>query len=140
MKVYRPKISAFFASELVVVIVFAALFFAARYYVSVLPVAYGVVRLVLAAAYCALAFIYLPILFARTKCVVEDGRITSCFGAFINNEVVVEKSDIQYITLVKTPLSKITGLNFLLLNAFGGRVIIYFLSYKQASEIYREII
>lgn len=140
MKIYRPKFSAFLTAELAVMLVAAILLTAVKYYVAVLPVAYEVVRTVLFIVTAFFSAVYLPLLFLRTKCVVENGAVTSYFGAFFNNEVLVEKEDVQYITLVKTPLSKLTGMNFLLLNAFGGRVIIYFLSYEQASEIYRQII
>lgn len=48
-------------------------------------------------------------------------------------------SAVQYTTTVRTPFSKITGLNFLIFNAMGGKIIWLFLSRKDLDEILKLI-
>jgi hypothetical protein len=44
-------------------------------------------------------------------------------------------SAIKSVTTIITPLGSITGLNFVVLNALGARLLIHFMSRRDAMEI-----
>lgn len=135
MKIYRPKASAFFTLEIILLLIWILFSLAVHYYIGIIPIARNVVLLTLGVVFAFIMLIYLPLLFKRTCCYIEDDIIVSKFGAFFNTKTYMNKSSLIYISIVKTPLSRFTGINFLILNAFGTRAVVYFLTIKEQNEI-----
>lgn len=54
---------------------------------------------------------------------------------FSVNYILMPTSAIKSVTTIITPLGSITGLNFVVLNALGARLLIPFMSRRDAMEI-----
>lgn len=82
-----------------------------------------------------LNFILLPIYFYKTSCTVGENYVSKKGGIIFTSKQYMKKSSVQYITVIKTPLSKFTAGNFLIIHALGGGIILYFLSDNDTEEI-----
>ncbi len=82
-------------------------------------------------------FIYLPLYFSSLKYIVTDTEIIRTGGVFIKVHQSVLFSSIQYVAVIKTFLSRYTGLNFIIFFVFGGRFRLMFLSRNDTDEILR---
>lgn len=112
---------------------------AAYFFLSFIPIImWSVIALFLSVSFFASA-IYLPLYFSKTKYYVSSGRIIKKSGAFFETKQVMSFKAIQYSTVMSAPFSKKTGFNFAILNAFGGRMIIAFMRFKDLDEIMMEI-
>ncbi len=115
-------------------IVTAALLAAAKIYIPVdmvviiLGIFLGVVDILI-------MFIYLPLLFSSLKYEVSDNELTCISGVFIKSYQSVQFSAVQYTTVIFTPLSQYTGLNFLILFVYGGQLRLLFLKQQDALDI-----
>lgn len=94
---------------------------------------------VLITAYVVFLFIILPMWYRSVCFVVSTDEIIIRSGAIFSNTTYVKISSIQYTATVKCPLSKYTSFNFLLINAYGGRLIMMFLSSSDLEKINRKI-
>lgn len=79
--------------------------------------------------------IYLPILYNSINYFIGKNDISSVSGVFFKTKRYMKMTSIQYVTKITTPLSKYTGLNFLVISAHGGRILFTFLSKSDAEEI-----
>ena len=66
--------------------------------------------------------IYLPIFFRNAYYYVSSKEITKHSGFWFRRTQVMRMSAVQYTTAVLTPFSGFTGLNFLILNGYGGTI------------------
>lgn len=80
-------------------------------------------------------FIFLPIYFKSSRYMVGAKEIKKQAGMLFFTKQYIKLESIQYVSSVIFPLSQFTGLNFVTINAFGGRVIFMFLSRNDALEI-----
>ena len=71
------------------------------------------------------------------SCVPE--YITKKSGVFFKVEQTVKFSSIQYLNIITSPFSKITGLNFIILNVYGGKMLLLFLRHSDSREILKYI-
>lgn len=85
----------------------------------------------------AVIFVYIPLYFATLKYTATDTEIIRTSGVFIKFHQSVHYSSIQYATVIKTFLSRYTGLNFMIFFVFGGRFRLMFLSRDDIDEILR---
>jgi len=79
---------------------------------------------------------YLPMYFTSAGYYINSDKIVKKTGVFIKVNQCMRVESVQYITSVTTPFSKLTGFNFIILNAFGGKLILAFLSKKDMQEIH----
>lgn len=79
--------------------------------------------------------IYLPILYNSINYFIGKNDISSVSGVFFKTKRYMKMTSIQYVTKITTPLSKYTGLNFLVISAHGGRMVFTFLSKSDVEEI-----
>lgn len=88
---------------------------------------------------CGLAFfvdfILLPLYFAKCSFTIGQNGATKHGGIFFTTASHVKKSSVQYVTVVKTPLSKLTAMNFIIIHVLGGIVILNFVSSDDVDEI-----
>ena len=74
------------------------------------------------------AIIYLPIYFKNLNYYVSNDRIIKESGFYFKKKQIIRIDKIQFTTSVSTPFSKLTGLNFIVLYAYGGMMTVMFLS------------
>lgn len=94
---------------------------------------------VLITAYVVFLFIILPMWYRSVCYVVSADEIIIRSGIIFSNTTYVKISSVQYTATVKCPLSKHTSFNFLLINAYGGRLILTFLSSSDMEKINKKI-
>lgn len=93
----------------------------------------------LVTAYVIFLMIILPLWYRSVSYTLSADEIVIRSGVFFSNTVCVKMSSIQYTTTVSMPLSKYTSFNFLMINAYGGRLVMMFLSHSDMEEIHRKI-
>ncbi len=79
--------------------------------------------------------VYLPLYFSTFSYTVTDKDIIRSSGVFIKHHQSAHFSAIQYSTVISTPFSSYTGLNFLILFLYGGQIRLPFLSRSDLNEI-----
>jgi len=83
-----------------------------------------------------LIFFYLPVMFRNMEFYVGENIIKKKHGVFFHREQTINISSIQYIT---TAICKIDGFCFIILNIYGGVMILPFLSRKNFKSIVNEL-
>ena len=76
-----------------------------------------------------------PIYVLVAKYEVSPDRVKLRKGFFLISDQFVPTSSVMSVTTVMTPLSVITGFNFVVLNSVGAKSIMPFVTRKQAREI-----
>lgn len=105
----------------------------------------GVPRLLLPVIWAVLALgisfacVYLPLYFKNVLYYVSGTELVKHSGLFFRRRQTMRCSAVQYTTAIRTPFSKVTGLNFLVLHALGGQLILTFLSHKDLEDILRTV-
>ena len=122
--VFRAQSSAIFSIWLYSALILGAAGFAVTYFFSDLI---NIVLVIFVLFMLTLSF-YLPFLIKHTYCKIEDGKVYSKLGFIFVRKTVLSTSNILYLSVCKTPLSRFTGLNFIVLNTFGAKTILPFLS------------
>ena len=85
----------------------------------------------------AVMFVYLPLYFASLSYEMTDEKIIRHSGVFMKVHQSVRYSTVQYSTVVSTPFSDKTGLNFVILFVYGGSLRLLFLKKEDAMKILR---
>ncbi len=98
-----------------------------------------IVVVILYIGYAATAFVILPLWFQSVCYTVTQDEIILKSGILFSHTIYVKISAIQYLTVVKAPLYNRINMNILLINAYGGRLAMLFLSYENLEEIYNRI-
>lgn len=78
---------------------------------------------------------FLPIYFRNTAYNISDSDLRKKTGMVFFSKQFMKVRSIQYISTIITPFSKVTGLNFIIVNAWGGRMVFCFLKRDDALEI-----
>lgn len=81
------------------------------------------------------AVLVLPFYFHKTRFTVSSKEITAKSGLLLTSRQFMLTSSVKSVTTVMFPLGKLTGMNFIILNALGARLLIPFLGKKDAVEI-----
>lgn len=79
--------------------------------------------------------LWLPLFLGSLSFEISESEIVYRGGVFFYNRTVMKKSAVRHVTLIRTPFSEFTGMNFVSVSALGGGVILPFLSYSDAKEI-----
>lgn len=135
MKKYRPSASGLIFIRLILLLFCVAVILLSRRYLAFFPLLMYIVMGVFCFVALFAALILLPIIFAKSFYTVTDDEIQKLSGMFFVRRQFMKTSSVQYITTVITPFSSLTGLNFIIINALGGQLILWFLSKKDALEI-----
>ena len=83
----------------------------------------------------AVSMIIIPHYFLRTKVTITQTEIASAAGYFTYRTDYMPISAIKSVSVIITPLGALTGLNFVVINALGARVLISCLRKTDAVEI-----
>lgn len=89
----------------------------------------------LAAAAILLSTLLLPMWFCTVTYCVSATHITRKCGIFFIQEQVMRTQALQFSSIFQAPFADATGMNFIPLHAYGGTVILSFLSSSDAAEI-----
>lgn len=79
--------------------------------------------------------LFLPIYFRKTVYNISDSDLRKKTGMLFFSKQFMKMRSIQYISTIITPFSRLTGLNFIIVNAWGGRMIFCFLTRDETLEI-----
>ena len=104
------------------------------YFLSFIPIVMILLCIIFLAAGFFTAIIYLPIYFKNLKYYVSNDRIIKESGFYFKKKQIIRIDKIQFTTSVSTPFSKLTGLNFIVLYAYGGMMTVMFLSDHDFAE------
>jgi len=109
-----------------------------RFYVPV-----DILDVIFGTAICTAAiffmYIYIPSYFRSLKYKATPNGLTRTAGVFLKSHQTVRFSAVQYYTRVTTPLSRHTGLNFIVLYVYGGQFQLLYLSSADVAEIIERI-
>ena len=135
MKRIRPSVGALYFLQ-----IFLALLAFGISLISVLYLRrFRLLMYIIVGVVCSLAFLFdlilLPLYFSRTLYSFDKNAISKKGGLFYNKKQLMKFSSVQYYTTVKTPLSELTSLNFVIIHALGGRVVLNYLSAKELAEV-----
>ena len=97
------------------------------------------VVILLLTAYVLFLLIILPLWYRSVSYSVSADEIIIKTGLFIKNTCYVKMSSVQYTTAISMPLSEYTSFNFLMISAYGGRLVCFFLSSSDMAEINKKI-
>ena len=127
MKQYTADKHAQYTLQIATPIVTAVLIGLIWYFLAVLPHwLLWTLTAVLAAA---------AILFCTVIYCVSATHITRKCGIFFIQEQVMRTQALQFSSIFQAPFADATGMNFIPLHAYGGTVILSFLSSSDAAEI-----
>ncbi len=134
MKEYFPDKRSLTAIKVTLIILAAVVSVISIRYISIKAVSLAVciITSVLALIF---AFIYFPLLFKSMKYTLTDTEIIRTGGVFIKSYESIRFSAIQYTASICTPLSKYTGLNFIVFFVYGGQERLLFLKEADVVEI-----
>ncbi len=90
-------------------------------------------------AYVVFLFIILPMWYRSVSYVITPDEIIISSGVIFRNTTYVKIASVQYTATVRCPLSNYTSFNFLLINAYGGRLVMMFLSSSDMEKINNKI-
>ncbi len=134
MKKFKPDKNALLTMRIIILTISLLLILAVRIYIPI-----TVIVLIIAAAFGTvdifLIFVYLPLYFSSVCYDMTEDMITRHGGAFVKSHKSVKISKIQYTTVVTTPFSQYTSLNFVILFVYGGQLRMLFLDLDDAMEI-----
>ena len=83
----------------------------------------------------AVSMIIIPHYFLRAKVVITQTEVAAAAGYFSYRTDYMPINAIKSVSLIITPLGSLTGLNFVVINALGARVLISCLRKNDAVEI-----
>lgn len=134
MKTYLPDKKALFTLRVILALLAVVLTLIVKAYipVDILVVIFGTA---IATAAIFFIFIYLPLYFSSLRYESTPGEVTRHSGVFMKSHQTVQFSAVQYTTVVKTHLSRYTGMNFIVFFVYGGQLQLLFLRSSDMDEI-----
>lgn len=139
MKRYYADRTGLNVLRILIFAITAMVIFLAYRYLSFIPIFMWIIMLVFFTICFFITIIYLPLYFKSVNYYITGRKIIKHSGFFYKTNQVMRFDSIKYTTVISTLLSKRTGLNFVLLNAFGGRMVLPFLKQRDLEEILLEI-
>lgn len=137
MKKYYPDKHCLATLRAAVVFVTAVVILLTAYFV---PIKLIVLIISVTAAVTAFFafFIYIPLLFSSIAYTATDTEIICSGGVILKTHQSVRYSSVQYTSVISTPFSQYTGLNFVVFYVYGGQITLFFLNQSDAQEIMRK--
>lgn len=110
-----------------------------KFNISVPEIVWWALIVLFIIAYVIFILIILPLWYKTVRFTLYTDEIEVKYGFFSKTNQYMKLSAVQYTTKVSFPLSKFTSFNFIFLNALGGRVMLMFLSDRDAEYIAKKI-
>lgn len=105
------------------------------YFLSFIPIIMITLSIIFFGTGFFMAMIYLPVYFRNLNYYVSEDKIIKESGFYFRKKQIIRINKIQFTTAVSTPFSKLTGLNFIVLYAYGGMMTVMFLSDHDFAEL-----
>ena len=137
MKEYSPERRCLSTLRLLITLAVVIIVAAAKYFIPIDKIVFIIVISAVSIA-CFEMFIHLPLYFSSIKYSTTETEVTKSSGVFIKVHQSVRYSSIQYTTIIKSPLSKHTGFNFIIFFVYGGQLRLLFLKKEDADEIIKQ--
>lgn len=134
MKEYEPDKHCLTTMRILITAAVIIIISAVRYFVPFDRIVFFTEIIVIFAALAEM-FVHLPLFFSSIKYSATDTEITKSSGVFIKIHQSVRYSSIQYTTVISSPFSHYTGLNFIIFFVYGGQLRLLFLKQSDAKEI-----
>ena len=136
MKQYAADRHAQYILQIAIPIASILLIIMIWYFLAILPnwMLWSLTCLILAAVIITSIFL-LPMWFGSVSYIISDTHITKRCGIFFIQEQTMRLQALQYSTIIRTPVSEKTGMNFIPLHAYGGMILLAFLKPEDAQEI-----
>lgn len=134
MKTYRPDKNGLLTLRVLILAASLVMFWIVKYYIPV-DILVFIITIAIVTFDIFTMFIYLPFFFRYLSYTSDGKEITRHSGVFIKTHQTVQYSSVQYTTVITTPFSQYTGLNFIVFFVYGGQMQIMFLDQKDAKEI-----
>ena len=135
MKKYEADMTCLNMLRIIILAATVVLIAVSAYFLAPFPVILIIVCSVFFVAGFFTSLIYFPMYFKRLKYFVSDEKIIKISGFYFIKKQSVRINKIQFISEISTPFSKLTGLNFVFLYAYGGMLPVMFLSDHDFAEI-----
>ncbi|MCD8328036.1 MAG: hypothetical protein LUC25_02950 [Ruminococcus sp.] len=135
MKTYKTNKAALNFIRAALVIVALVIIYFSFVYLSDYPIIMWLVIGLVAAVTILYTCVFLPIYFKSSRYTIGPKDIKKQAGMFFFSKQYMKLESIQYVSSIISPLSQFTGLNFVTINAFGGRIVFMFLTRNDALEI-----
>ena len=136
MKHYYPDKACLTTLRIIIIFSVIILLGLVRYFI---PAKFLVLSITIAVAVIAffVMFVYLPLYFSSIKYTATETEIMKSSGVFIKTHQSVRYSSVQYTSVISSPFSQYTGLNFIVFFVYGGQLRLLFLKQSDAQEILR---
>ena len=135
MRKYTPKIAALYTIQVLIFLVSATVTVLAILYLSSFRILMSVLIIICWALATLFGLWLLPMYFRRTVMYLGTGEISIHSGLLFLWREHMKISAVQYVSLIKVPLSGLTGFNFVMVHGLGGTAVLPFLSKPDADEI-----
>ena len=139
MKKYYADKTCLNVLRVLVLVVTGSLIVLDYYFLYFIPILMWSLIGLFGLAYLLIGIIWLPLYFARASYIVSSQEVIRNTGFFFRIRQTMKVSAIQYVTLIITPFSSVTGFNFVIINALGGNLLLFYLSKTDAEEIVRNL-
>ena len=135
MRKYQPKRAALIVIDVAIVVIAALLTAHTVGYLSHHKIIMTLFLCLFWLAAILFAAILLPAYFSRTVIYISPTDISMKTGIVYLKRHHMRASAVQYVSTITTFMSKYTGLNFVILRAMGGTMILPFLGLEDVREI-----
>lgn len=135
MKTYKPSKRPLILIYILLILLLLVIKFALNFVNKFISIPNNYILLPIWIITALFAVLVLPFYFHKAFFTVTSKEITATGGLIITSKHFMATQSVKSVTLIITPLSKFTGLNFIFLNTLGARLILPFLSKKDALEI-----
>ncbi len=135
MRKYQPKKAALIVIDVAIVVIAALLTALVVGYLSHHKIIMTLLLCLFWLAAILFAAILLPAYFSRTVIYISPTDISMKTGIVYQKRHHMKASAVQYVSTITTFMSKYTGLNFVILRAMGGTMVLPFLGVDDVREI-----
>ena len=139
MKKYYADKTCLNVLRVLALVVTLSLIFVDYYFLYFIPIVMWALIGLFSLTFILFGIIWLPLYFSRASYIVSSLEVIRNIGFFFRIRQIMKVSAIQYVTLMTTPFSSITGFNFVIVNALGGNLLLLYLSKTDAEEIVRTL-
>ena len=135
MRKYQPKRAALIVIDVAIVVLAAILTGFTVGYLSNYRITMTLLLCLFWLAAILFAAVLLPAYFSRTVIYISPTDISMKTGIIYVKRHHMKADAIQYVSTITTFMSKYTGLNFVILRAMGGTMVLPFLGLDDVREI-----
>lgn len=126
-KEYSPSARAAYSLVIIVFVLFIPLYICAFMFFPI-----GAVFIPAAAVF---FIIYIPLSLRKMHIIINDIEAVFRSGIIISSEKRMRINKVELAYIIRTPFSKYTGLNFVVLQVYGKCLVLPFLSISDSEEI-----